>query len=276
MKLQFLGTAAAEGLPALFCTCENCRIAREKGGKNIRSRCQALVDDRLMLDFGPDTYYHSMRDGIDLTYIFNILITHVHEDHLSPSELHYYRKGFANLPEDHPKFHFWGGAEMVSVLTPFIQHPNMLGRVVLHELQPFTPTLIDNYTVTALPAYHGTETPYFYIIDDGKKTLLYAHDTGAFKEEVWDYFAKVRPHFDLISFDCTMGNRPLAEPRSHLGFVDIKALREKLVAAGYSDDKTVYVANHFSHNSPDVNYEDQGVYEKEGYVMSHDSLVLEF
>ena len=75
MKLQFLGTAAAEGIPAIFCTCETCRIARQKGGKNIRSRCQSLVDDRLLIDFGPDTYYHSMRDGIDLTYVFNVLIT---------------------------------------------------------------------------------------------------------------------------------------------------------------------------------------------------------
>lgn len=275
MKLQFLGTAAAEGIPAIFCTCETCRIARQKGGKNIRSRCQSLVDDRLLIDFGPDTYYHSMRDGIDLTYVFNVLITHVHEDHLYPKELNNYCKGFANLPEDHPKFHFWGSGEMVKQLTPIVENPKMLGRVELHELAPFTPTVIDKYTVTALPAYHGTESPYFYIIEGEDKTILYAHDTGAFKQEVWEYFAKAKPHFDLITFDCTMGNRPV-KPCSHLGFVDIKALREKLVTAGYSDDKTVYVANHFSHNSPDVNYEDRGVYEKEGYVMSHDSLVLEF
>ena len=34
MKLQYLGTAAAEGWPALFCQCESCRVSAEKGGKS--------------------------------------------------------------------------------------------------------------------------------------------------------------------------------------------------------------------------------------------------
>ena len=38
MKIQFLGTAAAEAAPAVFCACDHCRYAREKGGKEIRLR----------------------------------------------------------------------------------------------------------------------------------------------------------------------------------------------------------------------------------------------
>lgn len=33
MEIQYLGTAAAEGLPALFCDCETCRKARNIGGE---------------------------------------------------------------------------------------------------------------------------------------------------------------------------------------------------------------------------------------------------
>ena len=33
MKIHYLGTAAAEGWPALFCDCENCRRARIEKGK---------------------------------------------------------------------------------------------------------------------------------------------------------------------------------------------------------------------------------------------------
>jgi len=40
MKFQYLGTAAAEGWPALFCNCDNCEKARKAGGKNIRIRTQ--------------------------------------------------------------------------------------------------------------------------------------------------------------------------------------------------------------------------------------------
>ena len=42
MKIKYLGTAAAEGIPSPYCTCENCRKAWERRGKDIRSRSQAV------------------------------------------------------------------------------------------------------------------------------------------------------------------------------------------------------------------------------------------
>ncbi len=45
MKLQYLGTAAAEGWPALFCDCYSCRRARIAGGRNIRTRSQAMLGE---------------------------------------------------------------------------------------------------------------------------------------------------------------------------------------------------------------------------------------
>ena len=53
MKLTYLGTAAAEGWPAAFCNCDGCRAARRLGGRNIRTRSQALVDDALLLERTP-------------------------------------------------------------------------------------------------------------------------------------------------------------------------------------------------------------------------------
>lgn len=37
MKIKYWGTGASEGLPAVFCDCENCQKARRLGGKNIRT-----------------------------------------------------------------------------------------------------------------------------------------------------------------------------------------------------------------------------------------------
>ena len=56
MKLTFLGTAAAEGFPAIFCNCEYCKEARKLGGKNIRSRSQTLINDDLLIDLPADSY----------------------------------------------------------------------------------------------------------------------------------------------------------------------------------------------------------------------------
>lgn len=54
MKIQYLGTAA-EGLPALFCECETCKHAAFLGGRNIRTRSQAIIDDALLIDYPADT-----------------------------------------------------------------------------------------------------------------------------------------------------------------------------------------------------------------------------
>lgn len=61
MKIRYLGTAAAEGWPALFCSCPICTQARERGGKNLRTRTQAVLDGELLIDFPPDTYCHALR-----------------------------------------------------------------------------------------------------------------------------------------------------------------------------------------------------------------------
>ena len=86
MKLKFLGTAAAEAYPAIFCSCERCGRAFELGGRNLRSRSQALVNDDLLIDFPCDTYEHFIQNNIDTAKIKNLLITHVHGDHLYPHE----------------------------------------------------------------------------------------------------------------------------------------------------------------------------------------------
>ena len=55
MKMTWLGTAAAEGWPAMFCRCPSCTESAKHGGKSIRSRSQSLVNDDLLIDFPADT-----------------------------------------------------------------------------------------------------------------------------------------------------------------------------------------------------------------------------
>ena len=51
MKLKYYGTGSCEGIPALFCKCDNCMRIRKVGGKSVRSRNQACVDGKILLDF---------------------------------------------------------------------------------------------------------------------------------------------------------------------------------------------------------------------------------
>ncbi len=51
MKLHYLGTAAAEAIPAVWCNCEVCKKIRKTRGKDVRTRSQVLINDDLMVDF---------------------------------------------------------------------------------------------------------------------------------------------------------------------------------------------------------------------------------
>ena len=85
MRIRYLGTAAAEGFPAVFCNCAACKMARELG--ELRTRSQVLIDETLLVDLPPETYYHTVRVGIDLSAVSHLLVTHSHTDHFYAQEL---------------------------------------------------------------------------------------------------------------------------------------------------------------------------------------------
>lgn len=274
MKIKFLGTAAAEGIPALFCSCETCKIARKNGGKELRTRSQALINDRLLLDFPAETYAHSLLNNFELNKIHNFLITHTHEDHFYPQDIAMIAKMFSNIESDSPKYHFYGGSEMVSFARPFADKTD--GLVDLFALEPFKTSKIDNFLITPLIATHTTKTPYIYIINDGEKQMLYAHDTGLFCKETEDYLFDRKPFFDLVSFDCCCGSWPDEDYGTHLSFGNVKRISKKMLKEGLINSSSVLCVNHFSHNASDVLYESRKIYENEGYIMTYDGLEIVF
>ena len=69
MKIQYLGTAAAEGIPAMFCTCELCRKTARAGSAEVRCRSSVLINDQILIDLTPDIYYQKMRWNLDLSQL---------------------------------------------------------------------------------------------------------------------------------------------------------------------------------------------------------------
>lgn len=271
MKLKFLGTAAAEGIPALACNCKTCERARKLGGKEIRTRSQAIINDCVMIDFPADTYMHILKSKINLCGIQHYVITHAHSDHFYPAELEMFGAGFAHYPENVKEINFYGGSEIEEKGKGFAAKI-----VKFHTLEPFKTYDIGPLTITPLKATHGTLTPFIYIIEDGEKRMLYAHDTGFLPAETEEYLFKNKPHFDLISYDCCCGTWKLGNYGGHLCFEGIKKISQNFRENGLIDDKTVLCVNHFSHNATDVLYKKREVYEKDGYVMSYDGLEIEF
>lgn len=277
MKLKYLGTAAAEGVPAIFCECETCKTARKRGGKEIRTRSQAIVDNELLIDFPADTYMHFLNNNIVGGKIKSCIITHTHQDHLYAEDFEMRFPGFAPK-KSQETLTVYGSERVGKAMAMQLFDGRKNSAVKFEEVRPYEPFFADGYKITALKAVHDVfSNPYFYMIEKDGKTLLYGNDTDYFDDSVWEYFEKTKPHFDLVSLDCTNGNMPKVDYIGHMGLnVNIK-VKERLLKMGCADEKTIFVCNHFSHNADDVLYEEfSKIAEKQGFLTSYDGMEIEF
>jgi phosphoribosyl 1,2-cyclic phosphate phosphodiesterase len=244
MNITFLGTAAAEGFPAVFCNCGYCREARRLGGKNIRTRSQTLINDDLLIDLPADTYSHFLYNGICGDTIRNLLITHSHADHLYPQELEMRRGPFAHNMRV-PVLEVYCGQGAYDAICTAIPQPK---RFRVHLLRPYEKVTVGNYEVIPLPARHFEGDGALIYIIRGDKTILYAHDTGFFYDEVLNYIEKEQIRFDFVTLDCTNVDIPIPDSGEHMGFPNIAHLLQTLTEIGCITEDTQKFVNHFSHN----------------------------
>ena len=83
MKIHFLGTGAAEGIPVIGCDCAHCTRARNEGGKLVRERNAilfSLPDYELLIDCTPDI--RSLIHKHEITRLDGILATRSRYDHI--------------------------------------------------------------------------------------------------------------------------------------------------------------------------------------------------
>lgn len=278
MKLKYLGTAAAEGWPAVFCNCDHCKRARKAGGQNIRTRSQSIINNDLLIDFPADTNHHMLKNNLDLSAVKYLIVTHSHIDHFAPLDLLMRSKSYYahNLTEE--KLFMYSNESVLKkynkMLADYNGEPNDQN-IVSAFLPLYTPTKLGQYTVTALKANHAPgQTAYIYLIDNGKSTLLYLHDTGRLYDEVYDYLIENNIKADLVSLDCTFGL--LKSGGGHLGLDSCQIERDKLIENGIADKNTRMIINHFSHNGKAIYDEMVPIAKKLGFDTSYDGMEVTF
>ena len=276
MKLKFLGTAAAEAIPALWCECEVCRKAKIRGGKEIRRRCSYLLDDDTLIDFGPDAYWQSIEFGIDLPEIRRIVFTHAHEDHLNPVDLYWrYSPCFSHVSKQltvigsrriFGTMMAYSGAAGVSDFRELFLRPA--------QVRPGEKFKDDDLELLPLRANHDPHSdPLVYVFTRGGKSVLVANDTGWLPEESWKQLEGVT--LDAAVIECTCGIKFAQCRDGHMGAETSVAFRTRLVETGSLAPDAPVAVNHFSHNGG-ANHDDLVKYSApHGIEVAWDGFTLE-
>lgn len=277
MKLKYLGTAAAEGWPALFCKCEYCEKARRLGGNDIRSRSQAIINDDLLIDFPADTYMHAVKNGINLSSVKYCFITHSHLDHFAPTDMVLRNTDFYAHDLIEPVMKVYGNKNVIDKLQKTLQilaNDEAYPLIEMYEIEPYKTVCAGDYKVTPLPANHKyDENAFVYLIESDKGNILYLHDTGLPYDEVYDYLKERGAKADIVSYDCTYVILPSAG--GHMGLDSVPYVRKRLYEIGVVDDNTISIVNHFSHNGKLSHAELTEEANKIGFLSSYDGMTVE-
>ena len=235
MRVQLLGTGAAEGWPNPWCACVSCRAAAAAG--TIRRQTSALIDGRLLLEAGGEAARAALHHGATLSDVDAVLVTHDHPDH------------------HHAPVWAWRGRASIRRPLQLVAPPAVLATA--------TPTLdasvtavpaeaggelrIAGYDVRVLPASHGgvgLGPPVLYdITGPGGSRLLWATDTGPLTPAA---LAQCEGRsYNLVLLELTAAGGP-----GHLDLstwpVQIAALRR----AGAVTRDTLLAAIHLGHGNP--------------------------
>lgn len=249
MKVLYLGTGAAEGIPAPFCNCKFCKEARAR--REVRSRSQVIIDGELSLDFPPDAFYHAALSGVDFSALKYLAVTHSHMDHFYAHD--FILRGYKYAAEmTSPTLDIYGNEETLGVFEECTRRElkaEVRDSIRLHPVKAFETYEFGGYRLTPIKARHSSREPLLYALEKGGVRILHLTDTGVLPEEDFEFLATEggKP-FSLITLDCTFLFDRANENARHLGLHENAETLARLEELGLADGNTRRVITHFSHN----------------------------
>jgi phosphoribosyl 1,2-cyclic phosphate phosphodiesterase len=275
VELLYLGTAAAEGYPALFCSCDHCRAARQAGGRDLRRRTAALIDGELLIDVGPDLLASAHALTMSLDRVRWVLQTHRHSDHLLESNFGFREQGFTGTTP--AWWELCGSQPTIDAITAYGRLEQK--RLTLRTVVAFETFSLGPYTVTALRARHDMPIdPLFYAIRRGKSALLWANDTGPFFSETWqalDQLASEGVRFGMVGIEATMGTLTTPDgdqPGGHMNIEQCGWHHQEIGRRGLLTAGAQRFAQHMSHHKNPLHAELGELLRPYGVVPAYDGL----
>ncbi len=197
MRITFLGTGAAGGVPLYGCGCAACSVAKTNA-TFAREPCSALIESggtRILIDGGLMDLHKRFAPG----ELDSIVLTHFHPDHV---------QGLFHLR--------WGKGPSIPVFMPpdpdgcadLFRHPGILD---FSPQKAFTAFEIGPLKVTPVPLIHSKPT-FGYVFEPASgPTFAYLTDTRGLARETQNFLQTVRP--DGLAIDCSFP--PSDQPKGH-------------------------------------------------------------
>ncbi|MDI9637346.1 MBL fold metallo-hydrolase [Kamptonema cortianum] len=268
MNIRLQGTGGADGIPAFYSDSRVSEHARKHGGKNIRSRTAALVDDVIKIDLGPDTWSQMARDGLDARDWSALVFTHSDADHFAPDELMYALYPFND-------FEFVGFVVYANlficrrILDKYPEWP-----FEMKTTQSFVPFQHGGYTITPIRAHHmENEDAQNLIFQDSKSTLLYGTDTGIWDPPTWEALQDFK--LDCLILECSEGFASTAYD-GHLDANEFLDVLNRLRKMGTVTDETQVWTTHHSHQGEATHEELVEFFTPHGVNIGYDGAIIQF
>jgi len=268
MKIRLMGTGGADGVPAFYSDSRVSIYARQHGGKDIRSRSAALVDDTIKIDLGPDSWMQIVRDGLDARDWTALMFTHSDSDHFAPDELMYALYPFNDC--EFVGFVIYANMAICRrILDKFPDWP-----FEMHTTKSFEMFNHAGYDILPVRAHHlDSEDAHNYVISDGDRKLLYGTDTGIWDEPTWEALQDIK--LDCLILECSEGFAS-TNYDGHLDSNEFMSVIERLNKQGSVHAGTQIWTTHHSHQGEATHAELMEFFNPHGINIGYDGLVVEF
>lgn len=276
MEIVFLGTAAFEGYPNPFCNGKHCSFAMKSNNFDKRLRSAAIIDNKILIDFGPDIIASCQKLNLSLVEVELLLITHSHEDHLHIPNFAMRQRAFNEDFDDLKYMKVMASKEVINLISD--SEYSIDAKNVLNPVEPFNNYKFLDYTITPIPANHYVkekERGMLYLIEKEDKTIFYATDTGAFDEKYVETLAKKLSlnKIDLLILDATLGFSK-SDYTGHNTFESFLQTVSNLKKFEFLSENSQIIAHHFSHHDNPDFYKLRELYLEKGILVSYDGMRL--
>lgn len=252
MQVRFLGTGAAEGIPAIDCHCQHCTRARKEGGKLVRQRNALLVSlpgYKLLVETPPDI--RALLAQYEIAQIDGIFLSHAHYDHAGGlAEFLYWQADIDLFIENR--------------VYKALHHQNRHDRlrdIAFHcPCWPGVAIRFDGFFFTPFAVTHTVPCFGLAFYEGGHK-VIYASDTG----RRFSHYA----HSLISEADILIVNVPRFKPphEDHLTLVEAISLKEELAVQHL-------ILTHINHHNRPHDELEAYVSQFEGVSAAYDGLTI--